>query len=186
MADHPMPDQAAQIEMILKQRARRLALPRVPAGAIAAKGRAVLCFSIGREVFALPLSDLSEVTPLGRWTPVPGQSRHLLGVTNVRGEIRPVLDLHDMLTLSAPDPNQGAYALYLRRASRDVGVRVDGLGDIRFIDPGKLTMPHQTANGLPQRFIAGIDADTLILLDVQQILALDVLQDPRADHRRAI
>lgn len=178
-------DDPAFIESVLKLRARRLAVPRATDEQRRPVGVAVLCFDIAGEMFALPLADLSEVTPLSSWTPVPGLAQHLLGVTNVRGEIRPLLNLHALLTLPEPAASASAHVVYLRRKGRDVGLRVDRLRHIRFIESGQLTVPHESANGLPQRFIAGISPDTLILLDARQIVALDVLQDARADYRSA-
>jgi purine-binding chemotaxis protein CheW len=176
-------DDPAFIEQVLKVRARRLAAARTIADD-RPQGMAVLCFDIGAESYALPLSDLAEVMPLAQWTPVPGLAQHLLGVTNVRGEIHPVLNLHAMLTLPEPEADARAYAVFLRGKNRAIGLRVDGLSRIRFIDVPSLTLPHEAGNGLPQRFVAGITPETLILLDSRQILALDVLQDRRADYRR--
>lgn len=177
-------DDPAFVEQVLKVRARRLAAARTLTDD-RPLGMAVLCFSIGVETYALPLSELAEVMPLAQWTPVPGLAQHLLGVTNVRGEIHPVLNLHAMLTLPEPEPDARAYAVFLRTRGRAVGLRVEGLSRIRFIDPQLLTVPHETGNGLPQRFVAGITPETLILLDSRQVLALDVLQDRRAEYRRA-
>lgn len=177
-------DDPVFIEQVLKVRARRLAAARTLTDD-RPQGMPVLCFHVGNEAYALPLSDLSEVMPLAQWTPVPGLAQHLLGVTNVRGEIHPVLNLHAMLTLPEPPAANRAYAVFLRRGGRGVGLRVDGLSRIRHIDPDLLTVPHEAANGLPQRFVAGITPETLILLDSRQVLALDVLQDRRADYRRA-
>ncbi len=176
-------DDPAFVEQVLKVRARRLAATRALAEDVS-PGMAVLCFGIGAEAYALPLSDLAEVMPLVQWTPVPGLAQHLLGVTNVRGEIHPILNLHAMLTLPEPEVAARSYVVFLRHAGRAVGLRVDALNRIRFIDPQLLTVPHEAANGLPQRFVAGITPETLILLDCRQILALDVLQDRRADYRR--
>lgn len=177
-------DDPAFVEQVLKVRARRLAAARTLTDG-RPQGMAVLCFNIGGETYALPLSELVEVMPLAQWTPVPGLAQHLLGVTNVRGEIHPVLNLHAMLTLPEPEAETRAYAVFLRTAGRAIGLRVDGLSRIRFIDPQLLTVPHEAANGLPQRFVAGITPETLILLDSRQVMALDVLQDRRADYRRA-
>lgn len=179
-------DDPAFIERVLRLRARRLAESRGRDDQPGSPGQAVLCFAMAGENYALGLGDLAEVMPLTAWTPVPGQPQQLLGVVNVRGEIRPVLDLHAMLTLPAPEAGQGGYVAFLRNTPREVGVRVDSLERIRFIDAATLTRPHETANGLPQRFVAGITPDTLILLDARQILALDVLQDRRADYRHVL
>ncbi|HSV28428.1 MAG TPA: chemotaxis protein CheW [Candidatus Omnitrophota bacterium] len=177
-------DDPAFVEQVLKLRASRLAQSR-DLGDDKPPGIAVLCFRVGGEAYAVPLGELAEVMPLGAWTPVPGQPQQLLGVVNVRGEIRPVLDLHAMLTLPPPEAG-GGYIVFLRAGGREIGLRVDGLDRIRFLDPDTLTRPHESANGLPQRFVAGITPDTLILLDPRQVLALEVLQDRRADYRRAI
>ncbi len=178
-------DDPAFVEQVLKVRARRLAAARANLDD-KPLGTAVLGFTIGGENYALPLSELSEVMPLGLWTPVPGLAQNLLGVTNVRGEIRPLLNLHALLSLPDPAADAPSHVVFLRVPGREVGLRVDGLGRIRFVDTAELTVPHEAANGLPQRFVAGITPDTLILLDARQLLALDVLQDRRAEYRRAI
>jgi purine-binding chemotaxis protein CheW len=177
-------DDPTFVEQVLKVRARRLATARHNLDA-RPQGTGVLCFGIGNESYALPLANLSEVMPLGAWTPVPGLAQYLLGVTNVRGEIRPLLNLHAILSLPEPAAGSPGHVVFLRIPGREVGLRVDQLSRISFIDDDRLTVPHESTNGLPQRFVAGITPDTLILLDARQILALDVLHDRRADYRRA-
>lgn len=180
-------DDPAFIEQVLRLRARRLAQARSRDHDDGPPGQPVLCFAVAAETYAVPLDDLTEVMPLSAWTPVPGLPQHLLGVVNVRGEIRPVLDLHAMLTLPPPESGSLCSVAFLRAGGgREIGVRVDALERIRFIDPAALTRPHEAGNGLPQRFVAGITPDTIILLDVRQVLALDVLRDRRAEYRRAI
>ncbi|KAF0223666.1 MAG: CheW-like [Rhodospirillaceae bacterium] len=178
-------DDPAFVERVLKARARRLAAARREAAPVD-QGLAVLCFQVAGEAYALPLDALAEVLPLPPVTPVPGLPQSLLGVTNVRGEIRPVFNLHDMLTLPEPEAGQRCFAVYLRAPGRPVGLRVNEMRRIIRLDSGQLTFPHESGNGLPQRFIRGISPDTLILLDPHQILAQDVLQDRRADYRRSL
>ncbi len=176
----------ALVERVLKARARRLAEPRATGGNDTADGLAALCCRVGAETYAVPLDDLAEVMPLAGWTPVPGMPQHLLGVMNVRGEIRPVLDLHAMLGLPRPEPGGGHVVFLKAGGGREVGLRVDSLDRMVFVDPAGLTRPQQAANGLPERYVAGITPETLVLLDVRQILALDILQDRPSDHRRAM
>ncbi|CAA7624922.1 chemotaxis protein CheW [Magnetospirillum sp. SS-4] len=169
---------------LLKARALRLARPRDVA-AERESGIQVLSFRIAAERYALALSCLSEVMPLTAWTPVPGQPQYLLGITNLWGEIRPVLDLHSLFGLEPPGASTRCWVIFVKHGRSEVGLRVEGLDSIRAIDPAGLTDPHISGNGLPQRFIRGIGADTLILLDIPQILALDVLRDSRADATSA-
>lgn len=176
-------DEAEFAETLLKARARRLAAPRdgvrteVPAGVEA------LAVRLGDERFALVLADLSEVIALPRWTPVPGQAAYLLGVANLRGEIRPVIDLHSLLDLPAPEDGGKAWAVFLKSEGGEVGLRVDGLDRVLRLDPQTLARPRDEGNGLPHRFISGIGADALTLLDTEQLLALDALRDTRRTGR---
>src|SRR5688500_10429476 len=64
-----------------------------------AAARSVLCFTLGQERYGIVLSDLSEIMPMGVSTPVPGAPTELIGVINLRGEIRAVLDLGRLLSL---------------------------------------------------------------------------------------
>lgn len=170
--------EAEYAEALLRARARRLAAPR---GAVAemAAGIDALGVRIASERYALPLDTLSEVMVLSRWTPVPGQPQYLLGVTNLRGEIRPVLDLHSLLGLASPPPEARCWVIFLKAGGVEVGVRVEALDRALSLDPATLTRPHESGNGLPQRFISGIAPDALILLDTAQLLALDALKDTR-------
>ncbi len=155
-----------------------MAAPRGHADHVAA-GFDVLGVRIANERYALSLDTLSEVMVLARWTPVPGQPQYLLGVTNLRGEIRPVLDLHSLLGLTPPEPETRCWVVFLKAGGAEVGVRVDALDRVVRLDPAGLTRPRESGNGLPQRFISGISPDALILLDIAQLLALDALKDTR-------
>ncbi|BAE50768.1 chemotaxis protein CheW [Paramagnetospirillum magneticum] len=167
-------------EGLLRARARRLAAPRGLSDRVEA-GFDVLGARIANERYAFPLEALSEVMLLARWTPVPGQPQYLLGVTNLRGEIRPVLDLHSLLGLTPPAPEARTWVIFLKAGGAEVGVRVDGLDRGVRLDPSAMTRPQESGNGLPQRFISGITPDALILLDTVQLLALDALKDTRVE-----
>lgn len=167
-------------ERLLRARARRLAAPR-GGDAQAVRGIEVLGLRIADERYALELDALSEVMELRRWTPVPGQPQYLLGVTNLRGEIRPVLDLHSLLGLAPPAEEARTWVVFLKDNGTEVGLRVDALDRVVRLDTTMLTRPAESGNGLPQRFISGISADAVILLDTEQLLALDALKDARAD-----
>lgn len=171
-------DDPAFVERVLKARARRLAARRREQASVA-QGVQVLCFAIAGETYAVALDRLVEVLPLASVAPVPGVSPALAGVTNVRGEIRPVLNLHHMLTLAPPEAGARHFGVFLRGGARPVGLRVDGLRQIRDLALDSLTLPHKSGNGLPQRYIRGISPDTVIVLDPEQILAQDLLRERR-------
>src|SRR4051794_6249082 len=86
---NPGPERIAEV---YRRRADDLAGRRGQDGRAAA-GPRVLAFALGAERFALELTDVVELLAFGSCTPVPGGPAQLLGVMNVHGEIRSVLDL---------------------------------------------------------------------------------------------
>jgi chemotaxis signal transduction protein len=57
------------------------------------KRAAFLCFRVAGERYAVALPRLHEITPCGSIAPILGAPPHVLGATNVRGAIVPVIDL---------------------------------------------------------------------------------------------
>jgi purine-binding chemotaxis protein CheW len=54
---------------------------------------------VGAEVYAMPVTHVSEIADLGDLTPVPGARPEVLGVRNLRGQILPVVDLAMLLRI---------------------------------------------------------------------------------------
>jgi len=63
-----------------------------------------LTFALGTDSFAIPIEHVLEVLEVEKITRVPRSERYLLGVINVRGSIRPIVDLRSKLLL-APREN---------------------------------------------------------------------------------
>src|SRR5437762_13989481 len=89
---------ASAIEEVYWRRAARMAVRT--AVATDATTLAILVFGLGTERYAIELSLLAEVFPFRGCTAVPGAPAHLLGVINVRGDFRAVLDLRRPLNLA--------------------------------------------------------------------------------------
>lgn len=97
------------------------------AHAAAPGGRHWLSFRIGEQLYAAPLTEVSEVIRDGELTPVPGAADDLLGVRHLRGRIVPVLDGRLRLGLSLMPPADPATVriVMLSAAGQLIGVRVD-------------------------------------------------------------
>ena len=115
------PDQRA-VDEVYRRRARQLA-ERPADRADAATTTAVLVFTLGTERYGIELTDLAEVLPYRGCTAVPGTPAALLGVINVRGDIRPVADLRGVPELRAADASAGGYVVMLRQEG---GGRTEG------------------------------------------------------------
>jgi len=161
---------------LFRRRAERLAAGR-SAPSVEAHGTWALIAHAGAGRYALKLTDLAEVLPLPRWSPVPGWPPGLLGVAARRGVPVPVVDLH--LLLGHPPPVAGAlfHMLLLRAPAPAYALRVDGLGGTQRIDTDRFTPTGTTPAGPTGRtgLIAGVDPDGLVLLDPGRLARPDAL-----------
>ncbi len=101
---------------------------------------------------------------------MPGAPPQVLGVINLRGELRAVLDLGQMLGSTDRGDGDSAFVLMLRNrrpgsGGRGIGFKVGPVEEICEIRPDELTLPEQGQRG--QRLKSG----TLMLLDLEKVLA---------------
>lgn len=148
-----------------------------------APGIPVMIFGISGERFAVRLEDLSEVSGATLCTPVPGLMDRLLGLVNLHGEIRPVLDTAALLGV----PRQGganrhpAAVLYLKwKHNKTVGLGVEHLEGIARLDEADIDAGAPDGVAMPRHFIKAITRQALALIDVQGLLAGSGLDDDGA------
>jgi purine-binding chemotaxis protein CheW len=130
----------------------------------------VIVLGIGAERFGVDLCDVAEVLPPVRATPVPGVPPTFSGVINVRGEIRPVIDLRRLLgmeTIANIDP---ARVILLRKEGREMGLQIDSVEEIRRIGPADLQSAGSGELGCSAH-IKGSTKDLLMLLSTEALFA---------------
>ncbi len=100
--------------------------------------------TMGEELFTIDLQNVREVFVVESITPVPGMPAGLVGVTNLRGTVVPLLDLRQMFGLNADATLR--YAVVLKHGSWQVAVLVDTVPEIRTI-PRDQFMPAPAGTG---------------------------------------
>src|ERR1041385_1854517 len=102
--------------------------------------------SLGGELFTIDLKNVREVFVVESVTPVPGMPAGLVGVTNLRGSVVPLLDLRQMIGLAAE--NALKYAVVIKHGNWQVGVLVDTVPEIRTLSKDQfLPAPVGTGDG---------------------------------------
>jgi purine-binding chemotaxis protein CheW len=162
--EEAMTESPKRIDAAYRQRAIRLAEGQAAPQAASA-GLSVLIFRLAQELYAIELEEVAETLPFERCTPVPGSAPHFLGMINLRGELRPVLNLGRLLGLSEDRPEDSGFVLVLRQPGREIGLKVDRIEDLRAIRSEELSAPGQS------RYVKGIASGPLMLLNVEAVLA---------------
>lgn len=148
-----------RVRAMFRRRAAELARPEQAQGSAGDEVR-LLIFRLGRELYGVELSELAEVLRYHGCTRVPGAPAKYPGVINLRGELRPVLDLTEAL-MGAPGGDSG-FLLILRRLT---GLRVDDVEDIRDC---RLSDFARTTTS---RCVRGMAPGAVMLLDLDALLS---------------
>lgn len=164
-----------RMEAVYHERAARLALQRVLPDSAATF--AALVFTLGTEHYAIELRDLAEVLPFRACTPVPRMPPQLAGVLNLRGAIRPVVDVARVMGLPiAKDRNPG-WLLVLRRGSLEIGLLVDQVVNVRPFRSGDTVDPAHDGTHSATSYLKGITAENVMLISAEKLLSLSFIKE---------
>jgi len=182
MAREAMQPSPARSRALLETRARQLANP-LPEEARPGELLDVVVFSLARERYALESRVLREIVRLTDFTPVPGAADFLVGVTNLRGAILPVVDLRRFFGLPDRGLTDQSRVLVLGQDRPDVGVLADETHELASVRADGIFAPSATAPSGGRAYIRGFTADAVVVLDGEKLL-----RDPRLviDHSEPV
>jgi len=171
----PVPQAKERLETVYRERAARLALQRVlPDTAVTF---AALVFTLGMEHYAIELRDLAEVLPFRGCTPVPLMPRELAGVFNLRGAIRPVVDVARVMGLPIAKHQNPGWLLVLRRGSLEIGLLVDQVVNVRPFRSDDTFDPARDGTHSATSYLKKITADNIMLIEAEKLLSLAFIKE---------
>jgi purine-binding chemotaxis protein CheW len=158
-----------QARALLEQRARKLA--ERPAQASGVQPLELLCFRLAGERYAIETRWVLQVLALIDLTRLPGAPPHLLGVTNLRGQVLPVFDLRVLLGISRAALSDMSRLLVLGESGAELGILADSAEEIALIAPGDVLDLAQPLVGLERACVRGVTRDAWIVLSGAALLA---------------
>lgn len=164
-----------RMESVYRERAARLAIQRVLPDSSVTFG--ALLFTLGPERYAIELKDLAEVLPFSGCTPVPRMPQELRGVLNLRGAIRPVVDLARVLGLPKTEERTASWLLVLRRGGLEIALLVDQVVTVRPFRSDETVDPEQAGTHSPAGYLKAITADNVMLISAEKLLSLSFIKE---------
>lgn len=161
--------QAETRKRLLRQRAEQLARRQEVQAAEAQLE--VVVFELGREPYALEMHHVREVVPLKDLAPVPFTPAFVLGVTSVRGEIVPVIDLRHLFGMPERGLRNVTRAVIVRDGVLELGVLADVVLGLRTVPAAAIGAPPPGFTGIQAGLLRGVSPDGLIVLDAAAVLA---------------
>lgn len=133
-----------------------------------------LTFTLGDEEYGIDIRKVREIRGYESVTQIPHAPDFIKGVTNLRGNIVPVLDLRLKFRLGRVEYGAFTVMVILSVAQRVVGMVVDGVSDVLPLQAEQIRPAPEFAASVHTRFITGIGAlpqRMLILIDIERLMA---------------
>jgi len=137
----------------------------------------LVTFMLGDEEFGVPISQIQEIDRLGKVTKVPNSAPFIDGITNLRGEVIPVLDTRKRFDLAAKQSDDRTRIVIVDLGGVRTGLVVDSVREVLNLAKEDIAPPPESiGSGIDQQFISGIGkVDSgkrmIVLLDVEKILS---------------
>jgi chemotaxis signal transduction protein len=137
----------------------------------------LVTFMLGAEEYGVPISQIQEIDRLAKITKVPKAAEFIEGITNLRGEVIPVLDTRKRFELDVKPPDDRTRIIIVDLGGVKTGLVVDSVREVLNLAKKDIAPPPEAiGSGIDQQFISGIgkvDAGKrmIVLLDVERILS---------------
>lgn len=155
---------------ILKSRALALA-QETGDGREAGERVEIVEFLLAAEHYATESRHVREVFSLRDLTPLPCTPPHILGITNLRGQIIAIIDLKRFFEIPAKGLAEFNKVLLIQTDQMEVGLLADAVLGVRVLAREEVHPPPTTFTGVHAEFVQGVTRDRLVVLDAAKMLA---------------
>ncbi|MGA2448926.1 MAG: chemotaxis protein CheW [Polyangiaceae bacterium] len=138
--------------------------------------RQFVTFRLADGEYGIPIDQIQEIDRPAAMTRIPKAASYVEGITNLRGEVIPVINARKRFSLPAREVDEQARVIIIDVKGKKTGLLVDSVREVRNQAIRDIAPPPaQVSEGVGQEFISGIGkaADgkrMIVLLDVTKIL----------------
>jgi purine-binding chemotaxis protein CheW len=133
----------------------------------------LVIFSLGNELYGVTIHSVESIIKMQAITEVPRTEDYVLGVTNLRGTVVPVLDLRRRFNMTNIENTVHTRIIIINSDSAKVGIVVDEVTEVLKISQKTIQPPPPMSTTIESAYINGIariNDSLVILLDLEKIL----------------
>jgi purine-binding chemotaxis protein CheW len=116
----------------------------------------LLIFKVGRNRYAIPIGELSQIIEDRGLTPIPFVPPFLKGIFSLRGRIVGVIDVLERMKLQKREDSLARKIVVLEKEGDLFGLRVDGIDHVVEVDILSLEPPPEGFDVALQEFVVGV------------------------------
>ncbi len=143
-----------------------------------------LTFKIAGEVYGTDIDSIQEIIEYGAMTHVPLTPPHIRGVSNLRGNVIPIVDLAVRLDKHVHEVSKRTCIIIVELQdgdeTLDIGFVVDEVDEVLDIEPDQIEAAPQFGTDIRSDFVKGmgkLDGQFVILLFLDEVLSVKELSE---------
>ncbi|NBR07459.1 MAG: purine-binding chemotaxis protein CheW, partial [Planctomycetes bacterium] len=130
-------------------------------------------FILDEQEYAIPIEKIQEIVLYNGVTRLPQVPPFVEGVTNLRGNIIPILNLRVILGMANREINPDTRVVVVHVQKKTVGLIVDSVTQVKKVNPQLVQSPESAIAMGASNHIAGLTKENdhlLILLDIEKMM----------------
>ena len=116
----------------------------------------LVTFHLADEELALPIELVQEIVRPPAITKVPNTPHYVQGISNLRGNILPIINLRERLGMEVKETDEATRIVVLDADGRPTGVIVDSVSEVLHIDDKIIEAPPDTVAGMEGQYLKGV------------------------------
>jgi purine-binding chemotaxis protein CheW len=136
----------------------------------------LVVFNLANEHYGVDIAAVDGIVEMRPITAVPRAPSFVEGITNLRGEVLPVIDLRKRFGLPAGETTKETRIVNVEMDGTKVGMVVDAVTEVLRVAEDDVEPPSPIVSTVDSAFITGIakvDKRLIILLDLAKVLSTD-------------
>lgn len=136
----------------------------------------ILSFRLGGEAYGVRISRVKEIVKPLPTTSVPRTPAYLEGITSLRGDIIPVLDLRKRFGLEGAGDEKKKRILILSVREEVMGGLVDEVKGVVRVREDSIEPPPFTVTGVEAEFLEGVarmNKEFISLLNIEEVMKIE-------------
>ncbi|MFO7245912.1 MAG: chemotaxis protein CheW [Thermaerobacter sp.] len=131
----------------------------------------VVVFELAGEDFALPVQHVREILTWQPVTAVPRTADHVLGITNIRGQVTPVVSLRAILGLGEAEIDRRTRIVVVELGDEVGGLVVDAVKEVLRVSSENMTQPSDVVSHAEHlKAVIQVGERLILLLDAASIV----------------
>ncbi len=128
---------------------------------------------LGDEYYGIPINNVISIEKMGTTTRVPNAPKYVTGVTNLRGEVVPIINLRKKLDMEEHEADKNSRIVIVNVDNIVAGLTVDSSSEVLEIHKDNIDKPPSNENNQFVEYVSGIGKTSdklIILLNLRKIL----------------